>query len=260
MIRKEVMFDLYRHDTKQPASLSANPVNAIYEDSRGVLWIGTVEGGLNKRNADKKTFTHFMHQPGNPSTLSHDAVCFIAEGDGFLWIATWGGGINRMKLDREGVFEHNTSFVNEGAFASDFISWMAYDRVQKGMWVASSKGLDFYDEATGSVKHVLNTSEQDEQNRLITSVSGIYLDSSRRLWVGTELGLHSIDLNRSDVRLGRIISERCRVLSPERKSSRREKINCIFESADKTIWLGTYGNGLFRLTGRDDNPYMFKNY
>lgn len=260
MIRKEVMFDLYRHDTKQPASLSANPVNAIYEDSRGVLWIGTVEGGLNKRNADKKTFTHFVHQPGNPSTLSHDAVCFIAEGDGYLWVATWGGGINRIKLDREGVFEHNTSFVKEGAFASDFISWMAYDRVQKGMWVASSKGLDFYDEATGSVKHVLNTSEQDEQNRLITSVSGIYLDSSRRLWVGTELGLHCIDLNRSDVRLGRIISERCRVLSPERKSSRREKINCIFESADKTIWLGTYGNGLFRLTGREDNQYMFKNY
>ena len=130
MIRKEVMFDLYRHDSKQPASLSANPVNAIYEDSRGTLWIGTVEGGLNKRNADKKTFNHFIHQPGNPSTLSHDAVCFIAEGDGYLWVATWGGGINRMKLDREGVFEHNTSFVKEGAFISDFISWMVYDPVR----------------------------------------------------------------------------------------------------------------------------------
>lgn len=260
MIRKEVIFELYRHDSKQPASLSANPVNAIYEDSRGTLWIGTVEGGLNKRNADRKTFTHFVHQPGNPSSLSHNAICFITEGGGYLWVATWGGGINRMRLDREGLFEHNTSFVKQGAFASDFISWMVYDEVLGGMWMAGSKGLDFYDLADGAVRHVLNAGGQDGENRQITAVSGICLDSSRRLWVGTELGLHCIDLNRSDVRLGRIVSERCRVLPAGRKSSRHEKINCVFEATDCTIWLGSYGNGLFRLTGRHDNQYTFKNY
>lgn len=260
MIRKEVMFELYRHDSKQPASLSANPVNAIYQDSRGALWIGTVEGGLNKRNADGKTFTHFVHQPGNPSSLSHDAVCFITEGDGYLWVATWGGGINRMRLDGEGRFEHNTSFVRQGAFASAFVSWMVYDTVLQGLWVAGSKGLDFYDQTDGSVRHVLNANEPDGGNRQITAVSGICLDGSRRLWVGTELGLHCIDLNRSDVRLGRIVSERCHVFPAGRKPARHEKINCIFEAADATIWLGSYGNGLFRLAAREDNQYVFKNY
>lgn len=260
MIRKEVMFELYRHDSKQPASLSPNPVNAIYEDSRKTLWIGTVEGGLNKRNADRKTFTHFVHQPGNASSLSHNAISFITEGGGYLWVATWGGGINRMRMDREGHFEHNTSFVKQGAFVSDFVSWMIYDKVLNGMWVAGSKGLDFYDATDGSVRHVLNASEPDGENRQITAVSGICLDSSRRLWVGTELGLHCIDLNRSDVRLGRIVSERCRVFPTERKRARREKINCIYEAADGGIWLGSYGNGLFCLAGREDNRYVFKNY
>ncbi|MCD8269568.1 MAG: response regulator [Parabacteroides sp.] len=260
MIKKEVMFELYRHNSKQPASLSPNPVNAIFEDSRGALWIGTVEGGLNKRNADGQTFTHFRNRAGDANSLSHDAVCFITEGSGYLWVATWGGGINRMKLNGEGHFEHQGAFVKAGAFASDFVSWMVYDEQSDGLWVAGTKGLDFFDLRDSSVKHVMNTSANEEQDGEITSVSGIYLDSSRRLWVGTELDLHCINLVRSDVRLGRIVSERCRVMSSDRRLPRHEKVNCIIEVADHTIWIGTYGNGLFRLEGRDDNRYCFKNY
>lgn len=257
MIRKEVMFELYRHDRKQPASLSANPVNAIYEDSRRTLWVGTVEGGLNKRNPDKKTFTHFRHERGRASSLSHDAVCFITEGDGYLWIATWGGGINRMKLTDEGRFDPAASFVDEGTFASAFISWIEYDDVLNGLWVATPKGLDYYDIAGRKVINVLSSFEPDGRP---TPVSGICLDSSRRLWIGTERGLHCFDLNRSDVKLGRMVSERCRVMSSERKLPCNEKVNCIFEAADQTIWIGTYGNGLFRLAGREDNRYVFRNY
>ena len=44
----------YRHDKENPSSLSYNPVNAIYEDAYGTLWVGTVEGGLNRKERTAK--------------------------------------------------------------------------------------------------------------------------------------------------------------------------------------------------------------
>ena len=44
---KRLVIHNYQHDKENPASLSDNPVNVIYEDKEGSLWVGTVEGGLN---------------------------------------------------------------------------------------------------------------------------------------------------------------------------------------------------------------------
>ena len=46
----------YLHNKENPSSLSYNPVNAIYEDKYGTLWIGTVEGGLNRKEHGSEKF------------------------------------------------------------------------------------------------------------------------------------------------------------------------------------------------------------
>lgn len=261
MIKKQVMFELYRHNPKQPASLSPNPVNAIFEDSRQTLWIGTVEGGLNKRSNHQHTFEHYRSDEANPRSLSHNAVSFITEGDGMLWVATWGGGINRMDLDREGRFTAVPGEVKKGAFSSEFISWLVYDKVLNGLWVATVAGLDFYDLSGQAVLPVLNIPEAENY---ITTVSGLCLDTNRRLWVGTERGLFCIDLKRSELNGGRIVAQRCRLASEANRNTRNEKVNCVYEAADHTIWLGTYGNGLYKLEETDGDPdrwnYRFVNY
>lgn len=261
MIKKQVMFELYRHNPKQPASLSPNPVNAIFEDSRRTLWIGTVEGGLNKRSNRKNTFEHYRADDSYPYSLTHNTVSFITEGDGMLWIATWGGGINRMALSQEGHFTVVSEEIRNGAFSSEFISWLVYDKELNGLWVATVAGLDFYDLAGQAVLPILNASEAGD---CITAVSGLCLDTRRRLWVGTERGLFCIDLKRSEMKGGRMAIQRCRLTPPGSRTPRNEKVNCIYEAADHTIWLGTYGNGLYKLEEANDDPghetYRFVNY
>lgn len=261
MIKKQVMFELYRHNPKQPASLSPNPVNAIFEDSRRTLWIGTVEGGLNKQSNRGNAFEHYRSHEGDPHSLSHNAVSFITEGDGMLWVATWGGGIDRMALDREGRFTAVADEVKKGAFSSEFISWLVYDQVGNGLWVATVAGLDFYDLSRQEVLPILNASEAKEY---IRAVSGLCLDTKRRLWAATERGLFCIDLKRSELNSGRIVAQRCRLTPEGSRHPRNEKVNCVYESADHTIWLGTYGNGLYKLeeeSGDPDRPaYRFVNY
>lgn len=261
MIEKQVMFELLRHNPKQPASLSPNPVNAIFEDSRQTLWIGTVEGGLNSRKAGRQTFEHYRHEEKDPHSLSHNAVCFITEVNGSIWIATWGGGINRMDLEQEGKFVKVADEIKEGAFSSDFISWLVYDKELNGLWIATVGGLDFYDL---SKQVVIPMPPVSESEGAITAVSGLCLDTKRRLWVGTERGLYGIDLSRSDVKNGRICMEHYRLTTEGRKNPRNEKVNCIYEAADHTLWLGTYGNGLYKWAEgglEAEHPaYRFINY
>ena len=77
--------------TTHPGSLSPNAVNAIYVEHDGVLWVGTVEGGLNRRARGESTFYHYTMQN---SGLSHNSVSTLtADKQGRLWIGTWGGGV-----------------------------------------------------------------------------------------------------------------------------------------------------------------------
>lgn len=258
MFRKQVMFESFRHDKKQPSSLSPNPVNSIFEDSRQTLWIGTVEGGLNRYDAATQRFTHFRHAAGDPHSLTHDAVCFITEAEGSLWVATWGGGLNRMELKREGTFIPVAKELKSGAFSSEFISWIVYDAKLRGFWIATLGGLDFYDLDQQRVLPILN---KPEEENYLTAVSGLCLDADRRLWVGTERGLYCIDLDRSDLSANQISIRPCRLAPDGKNRPQTVRITCVNEASDHTIWMGTYGNGLYGWKGEEEGgEYRFVNY
>jgi ligand-binding sensor domain-containing protein len=76
--------------TKDPSSLSPNAVNAMYAEPGGTLWVGTVEGGLNRRVAGTDVFLHYTTAN---SGLTHNSVStLVADRQGRLWIGTWGAG------------------------------------------------------------------------------------------------------------------------------------------------------------------------
>jgi len=72
-----------------PQGLSNAQVNCIYQDSYGLLWIGTADG-LNKY--DGYDFQVFKSIPGNPnSIISSDIGDITEDKNGDIWIATLGG-------------------------------------------------------------------------------------------------------------------------------------------------------------------------
>lgn len=257
MVKKEILFTQFRHDINRPSSLSAGPVNSIFQDSRGTLWFGTIEGGLNKYEPAGKGFTHYRNNRHNSHSLSHNSVSYITEGAGWLWIATWGGHINRMRPEREGYFEHLTAHVQNGSFMSDFISWIEYDPVNNGLWIGSQIGLEYYDIEKQTVKPILRDMENGKR---IKEVFGLCLDKERRLWVGTGFGLYVLELNETDVEKGEIAAERYRLLPPDVQTPTNEKINCIYEATDGSIWVGTYGFGLAHLQAWEDGTPYFRMY
>ncbi len=84
--------DATGHVSRQPVRF-ADRIYALYEDSRGTVWIGTKGHGLYTLGADG-VVGHYMPSADRYS-LSHDAVYAIAEDAmGRVWIGTFGGGLN----------------------------------------------------------------------------------------------------------------------------------------------------------------------
>lgn len=86
-------FEVYRYDSRNPASLSHNWVRTIYHDKSGVLWVGTEGGGLSALDSTCTTFTRYTEEQG----LAHDVVYgILSANDGDLWIST-NNGLSRLR-------------------------------------------------------------------------------------------------------------------------------------------------------------------
>lgn len=73
--------------------LSQNTVNCIFQDKKGLIWIGT-QDGLNMYNG--YTFRYFKTQLNDSLSISDNFILHITEDSlGYLWVATR-NGLNRM--------------------------------------------------------------------------------------------------------------------------------------------------------------------
>ncbi|MCJ8268522.1 MAG: hypothetical protein MJK04_03880, partial [Psychrosphaera sp.] len=72
-------FKVFRHNPDDPYSISNNHINTLYVDVRGILWIGTNGGGLNRFDANTARFIHYNHIDTGPNSLSDNKVLAIVE-------------------------------------------------------------------------------------------------------------------------------------------------------------------------------------
>ncbi len=102
MDRKRGTFTHYRHESGNPASLSDNEINsgALYEDNVGALWIGTLNGGVNRWSGEPERFMTYQNNPFDPGSLSQSTVSALyCDRGGDLWVGT-AGGLNRFEQGR----------------------------------------------------------------------------------------------------------------------------------------------------------------
>ncbi len=257
MVNRNLQMQTYIHHFNDPSSLSDNPVNAIFEDKRGNLWVGNVEGGLNLRKKGSDGFIHFTHQTNNPNSLSHNSVCsFTEDNQDQLWIGTWGNGINILNtnnISKKSPFKrYNTE---NSSLKNDFVGALAFDKLNNGIWVGTSEGINFFDLKEKRFINITLPTDKFPNN----PTNGMLIDTKSRLWIGTSHGVIVIDLfsfakRRSDIRYHYMEYK-----LNDKETLLIEKINCIFEDKQGTIWLGSNGYGLYKLESDNQYPYKFSN-
>lgn len=139
-------------------SISSNRVSYIYEDKRGMLWVGTNGGGLNRIertiNNNPLKIDRFTSNPQDTNAISHDVVFSILEDkQGNILIGTFGGGIN--VISAEDKYKENVSFKKLRAvdgLADDAVYGILEDAVGN-LWVSTDNGISKFDIQSGNFRN-----------------------------------------------------------------------------------------------------------
>ena len=245
LVPRQLMLQNYVH-SNLPSSISPNPVNAMYAEANGNLWVGTVEGGLNLKKSGETSFTHFTSAN---SALSHNSVSALAsDGKGTLWVGTWGGGLNVMNLTSQDL--RRFELPEDQARLTNFIGALAYDKQNHGLWIGSNDGVFFYDLATRQLQ------EPFEGSNLIRGCIGSIIDKDGTLWMGCMRGAITVDLkSRKD---GKFICRNLPYRLDNPDSKIYDKISSFCESKDGSLWIGSNGYGLYHRTIGEDGQEHFE--
>ncbi|NDV58312.1 hybrid sensor histidine kinase/response regulator transcription factor [Bacteroides sp. 519] len=236
----------YFHNKEDQYSISPNPVNAIYEDTKGDLWVGTVEGGLNKRIKNSERFAHFTEASAK---LSHNSVsALVADEHNQLWVGTWGHGITIYDIDHpeRGAKKHLSSWINNG-MPINFVGSLCYDTINKVMWFGTSRGFYYYDYETDTV---YSPFENEDLANTINSSLGAVVDRYGQLWMGCTDGVYVFYLQSRQNNKFTYTHLKYKLDDPTSRLG--EKITSFHLDSDGTLWIGSNGGGLYKHIPNED--------
>ena len=165
---RRVSYTQYLHDPNNPASLTDNAVWSIYEDQRGMLWVGT-QSGLDRLDRFSDTFLHYPELDRLPNNT---ILCILDDADGNLWISTNNGLIRFNPLKGESrKFD-----VSDGLQSNEFNSGACLRSREGTLIFGGIDGFNLFD--PGAIQDnpvpppVVVTALQVFNNPIATDLSG----------------------------------------------------------------------------------------
>src|SRR5579862_587499 len=180
LIRKNVKTGeqkIYLHNNQDSGSMINNVVNAIVAEDHGIFWIGT-EGGLDKFDEAKGTFTHYLHDTANKNSLISDFINYnYIDKDKNLWIAT-NAGLDKMNIATGQFYHFRHSNKDSSSLSNNTVYFVDEDKMN--IWAATAIGLNRINKNNGAISHYLMNS----------NVKCVLTDAEGVLWAGTSDGLY----------------------------------------------------------------------
>jgi ligand-binding sensor domain-containing protein len=253
-------FVTYRYDSNNPNSLSADYIESIFLDSKGVLWLTHWQAGaLTSYDTERQVFTRYQHDPEDPESLSGNVFSTVAEDhQGFIWI---GGEVGLNRFDPETGsfkrFQHvpgNSTSLSYNRVRALYVDKAGTLWVGTGFpWDTNSNegGLNRYNHEDGTFTRYLHDPE-DSTTLVNNKVRSILEDSRGNFWIGTAGdGLHLMDREKGTFkRLARDPVNPDKLSGPWQTSpvpvfsDSTTHISSIFEDDEGRIWITAFPGGL----------------
>jgi signal transduction histidine kinase/ligand-binding sensor domain-containing protein/DNA-binding response OmpR family regulator len=133
-------FRHFRHDPRQPRSLSHDAIRAILPDPREpnrYLWIGTAGGGLNRLDVDAGTFVHFTALNGLPNDVVYG---ILPDSSGRLWLST-NKGLSRFDPTTRRFRNYD---ADDGLQSNEFNSGAAFRSRSGELFFGGIYGFNYF--------------------------------------------------------------------------------------------------------------------
>ena len=158
---------------------------------------------------------------------SAEVTRVMQDNSGYIWIATNSG---LCRYDGYRIRTYKDNLFTPGLLTDNAIKSMVEDKQQR-LWISTRKGLNMLDLKTGNVKKIENAEFRDKL------IGALHVDSHNNIWVAT---LDSLYCFNESPDKGLIL---CNTLPGGEKVT---GVNTLLTDSEGHLWLGTWGNGLFR--------------
>ena len=207
---------------------------ALAQDARGVVWIGTM-GGLVRYDGFRMQVFDAGHAPDS----LHDAYVrsLLALPDGDLLVGTNAGGLARFEATRGRFLNYP---IGRGGVSDPKIYDLADDG-HGGVWVATDRGIDHLDVASGRITPVPLGNEAAPRN------FSVLQDAAGNLFLGNDRGLFVR-------RAGTRVFARVDVDDPVVSTILRNQVWALQEDREGRLWVGSGQRGV---AYRDPDGHWF---
>lgn len=180
-------FKVFRAEEENPHAVSGNNIRCIMEDSRGYIWVGTLNTGLNRYDYETGKFTHYLFNENDETTISNNEILSIFEdSQGRLWVGTE-YGLNLFDYETETFTRFIPNPDDEKALSAGAVLTIAEDErgwIWVGMWKGSlNLAIPTDNPKKFEFKHIKRGDK--ETNIKSSHVWKLFLDAEDRLWCGT---------------------------------------------------------------------------
>jgi signal transduction histidine kinase/ligand-binding sensor domain-containing protein len=249
MDREKGTFTRHLYDPKHPEKLSRPSLNRFYkevdpyivfirEDSRGKIWIGTFDNGINVYDPVTRKAIYY----GSSATDSQKKLTEIefstasATTDGTFWVASFRSNLYKINL-------------NKDAFSYNILGKPVYNFYEDDngvLWTTTDQGL-YKKSKNGTMKQFLIDKKASSPNNLMVDIEE---DKAHNLWIAT--------LYNGLYRFNPITQT---FSGYHHQAGKDETLICdtivtLALAPDNKLWIGTY-NGLDEL---DISSGTFKHY
>jgi signal transduction histidine kinase/ligand-binding sensor domain-containing protein/DNA-binding response OmpR family regulator len=240
-------FKVYRRNPDDPASLRSNIINRLYTDSKGILWVGTYQGGLSRYDKENDIFFTYTTNLNDTTALFNSDITTIAEDENHrLWVGT-SFGLHLYDPKIKGFIHYITpagKSLDSKSVANNNINRIVVDN--NILWIAYGTGiLTSLNTSTMIFKHYKLFDVLSHQTTNF-SVNSLVIDNNL-IWISTwSKGIWIFDKT----------TGRCIPYMKEKSNY----INFIFKDNKNRLWYNPESKGLVLIDGKTKVMYQYDDF
>lgn len=234
--------EVYRYGSDK--GLCNNEVWKILKDRSGLMWLGTLEGGVNKVHPGGRIFDNYPIPPVSNQIQSQTTQAFCMDPLGNFLVGVKSLGFGKYDLTHN-LYTPYKEFWPYSQLPYEINTVKCFLTFGDELWLGTRYwGLILFDTRSGSFAPLFDL----DSTFTPFEINTITLTSDTSVWIGTQEGLYLALKKRDTYQVRRI------------DGLKGNRVKSVFQDSQQRIWIGTEESGISLLQIRGSQVELLANF